>query len=198
MMLEEQLRRYWYFNYAGGFSVKKASRSVVETIRYTAELLGNKNNLVLMFPQGKIESIHQQTFIFEKGIESILLRPPLFRLNFLACLTDYFSKKKHGLYFYMKDFSGDNYNNLQEEYNKFYKDCLTQQVNIEMIYMAWSILLFESLRLLVSRQTFCFFSVFQKQGQIFPDWFRVSWCVTRKKNWKSFKRFNSAGLTQYD
>ena len=50
MMLEEQLKKHWYFNYTGGFSVKKSTRSAVATIQYSAELLSHPNNLVLMFP----------------------------------------------------------------------------------------------------------------------------------------------------
>ncbi len=71
-MLEEQLRKHMYLNKAGGFSVRKGSRSIVESLGYTAELLNDKNNLVLMFPQGRIESMHKQDFVFEKGIEYVL------------------------------------------------------------------------------------------------------------------------------
>ena len=72
MMLEEQLRRHWYFNYTGGYSVKKHSRSALESIDYTAELLTDPGNVVLLFPQGEINSLYKDTFVFEKGIERML------------------------------------------------------------------------------------------------------------------------------
>ena len=71
-MLEEQLKKNWFFQYTGGYSIKKSTRSVVESLNYTAELLENNKNLVLMFPQGKIQSMHRSEFVFEKGIERIL------------------------------------------------------------------------------------------------------------------------------
>ena len=72
MMLEEQLSKHWYFNYTGGFSVKKWTRSIVETVQYSATLLSQPDNLVLMFPQGEVKSIHNHFFAFEKGVEKIL------------------------------------------------------------------------------------------------------------------------------
>ena len=30
MMLEEQLRKFWFFNYSGGFSVNKKSKTIIE------------------------------------------------------------------------------------------------------------------------------------------------------------------------
>lgn len=74
MMLEEQLKKHWYFNYTGGFSVNKSSKSIVETVQYSAELLSHPNNLVLMFPQGKIGSLHKRSIEFEKGVQKIIER----------------------------------------------------------------------------------------------------------------------------
>jgi hypothetical protein len=53
MMLEDQLKRYWFFKYTGGFSVKKKSKSITETLNYTQELLSDGKNLVLIFPHGQ-------------------------------------------------------------------------------------------------------------------------------------------------
>lgn len=130
MMLEEQLRKYWYFNYCGGFSVKKKSKSIVETMHYTREILTDKQNLVLLFPQGEIESMHKQTFSFEKGVEKLLTAENTqIQIIFLACLTDYLSSKNPGLYLYFGDYQdpGKSLSALEDAYNRFYKQCVEQQ-----------------------------------------------------------------------
>ena len=130
MMLEDQLRKYWFFNYSGGYSVNKKTRTIIETIDYTAELLGNKENMVLIFPQGEIQSLHRQEFIFEKGVESILKRVEnKIQIIFVANLIDYFSTPKPGIYHYIKEYSGENYHltQIEVQYNQFYRECLESQ-----------------------------------------------------------------------
>ena len=130
MMLEEELRKHMYLNKSGGFSVRKGSRSIVESLNYTAELLNDKNNLVLMFPQGRIESIYKNDFLFEKGIEYVMnktgTRP---QIVFLVNLIDYFSNQRPGLYMYLKEYNGTDIStgNLQKEFNRYYSECTAAQ-----------------------------------------------------------------------
>jgi 1-acyl-sn-glycerol-3-phosphate acyltransferase len=130
MMLEEQLRKNWFLNYTGGFSVSRNSRQVIESIRYAAELLRDSQNLVLFYPQGEIESIHRQDFVFQKGIERMLqLVQQDIQVVFLVCLVDYFSNVKPSVNAYLYDYEGKfSYNALQDEYNSFYKKCLLSQI----------------------------------------------------------------------
>ena len=133
MMLEEQLRKHWYFNYTGGFSVKKSARSAVETIQYSAELLSHPNNLVLLFPQGKVESIHKHAITFEKGVEKILERTDRksMQIVFLVNSVDYFINRKPILYHYTKEYCGDsiNYHDIEQQYNAFFKESIQQQTD---------------------------------------------------------------------
>ena len=133
MMLEEQLRKHWYFNYTGGFSVKKSARSVIQTIQYTAELLSHPNNLVLMFPQGKVESIHKHAITFEKGVEKILERTKRkdVQIVFLVNSIDYFINRKPILHHYIKEYSEEsiNYLHIEEQYNAFFKESIQQQTD---------------------------------------------------------------------
>lgn len=129
-MLESQLRKFWLFNYIGGFSVNPGSRSVVESLNHAAELLENEGNLVLIFPQGKINSIHNQRIVFEKGVEHILKRAKKeVKIVFLTILTDYFSSEKPGLYFYVEEYKAENTSTqaLEEAYNAFYNQCTIKQ-----------------------------------------------------------------------
>ena len=133
MMLEEQLRKHWYFNYTGGFSVKKSAKSTVETIQYSADLLSHPENLVLMFPQGKVESIHKESFKFEKGVEKIIERVERSSLQivFLVNSVDYFINKKPILYHYITEYKGEkaDYLTLEREYNSFLKESIKQQTD---------------------------------------------------------------------
>ena len=131
MMLEDQLKKYMFFNKTGGYSIKKGSRSIIESLNYTARLLSDKKNLVLIFPQGEIQSIYTGTLHFEKGLEHILKKMTSnAHLVFLVCLIDYFSRSKPGLYMYFKEYTENDYStpDIEKEYNIFYAHCIA--VNI--------------------------------------------------------------------
>ena len=136
MMLEEQLKKHWYFNYTGGFSVNKSSKSIVETIQYSAKLLSHANNLVLMFPQGKIESLHKRYIDFEKGVQKIIGRTDRNRVQivFLVNSIDYFINKKPILYHYVTEYkeSDTNYLSLEKSYNKFLNESIKHQTEKEV------------------------------------------------------------------
>ena len=129
MMLEEQLKKFSFFNLTGGYSIRKNSKSAVESINYTIELLQDKQNMVLLFPQGKIESVYTADFHFESGIGRIIEKTDgKIQIVFMANLIDYFSNRKPGLYMYISDYHGDNtdIHIIQTEYNLFYSRCLTR------------------------------------------------------------------------
>jgi len=127
MMLEEQLIKHWYFRYTGGFSIKKNSRSIFDTLNYTIKLLKNKKNMVLIFPQGQIHSMHTDNIIFKKGIEKIIKEvDPETQVIYVVNLIDYFSNRKPNLYINFKVFVAEELKkyNLEEEYNNFYKEII--------------------------------------------------------------------------
>lgn len=70
MMLEEQLKRYWFFQKIGCFSTNPHNKqSTVATLKYTLELLKNPDNCVVIFPQGEIEPFDKNPLNYNKGIE---------------------------------------------------------------------------------------------------------------------------------
>jgi 1-acyl-sn-glycerol-3-phosphate acyltransferase len=130
MMLEDQLRKYWFFNYTGGFSVNKKSRNVLETIQYTRKVLSDNKNMVLLFPQGEIQSMHNQNIEFENGLERILKdKEGKVQIVFLANLVDNFSDRKPGIYFYIEECRETIFTsaNIQNQYNAFYYRCIENQ-----------------------------------------------------------------------
>jgi 1-acyl-sn-glycerol-3-phosphate acyltransferase len=133
MMLEDQLKKHWFFKYTGGFSVNKGSRSVLESINYAARLLSKPQNMVLMFPQGKIQSLHTKEFKFEKGAEYILKRAnENVQVMFIANLIDYFSNPKPSLYIYFEEFNEKTFSieSIQKAYNSFYEKCINKNLKL--------------------------------------------------------------------
>jgi len=129
MMLEEQLKKFSFFNQTGGYSIRKKSREVVESINYTAELLRDRGNMVLLFPQGKIESIYKTSFQFESGIGRIIDKTDgRIHLLFMANLIDYFSNRKPGLYIYVSEYQDDKLDteSINDAYNLFYTRCIAE------------------------------------------------------------------------
>lgn len=135
MMLENQLKRYWYFNYCGGYSIKPNSKSIIESLNYTCELLKSSNNLVLMFPQGEIFSIYQNKILFKKGIEKIIkkIQNPI-QTILVTNMIDYFSNPKPTLFIYFKEVTSSPLDNINIEkcYQEFYDQCLDNQKKIHI------------------------------------------------------------------
>jgi len=124
MMLEPELRKRWLFSYSGGFSVAHGSRSSIESLNYSADLLQNSNNLVLLFPQGKMHSIYNDNLKFERGVEYILKKSEAKpAIVFLATLVDFFENPKPVVYFYIDEYKGENTDvkSIETAYNGFIK-----------------------------------------------------------------------------
>jgi 1-acyl-sn-glycerol-3-phosphate acyltransferase len=130
MMLEEQLRKHWYFQYTGGYSVRKRSRDLLQSLDYTMDLLQHKDNVVLVFPEGEIHSAYIDQVHFQNGIQHIVNRcQDDVQLLFVANLTDYFSEIKPSLFIYFRTYRvGDLKNkSLETAYNLFFTDCVHRQ-----------------------------------------------------------------------
>lgn len=129
MMQEDQLLRFRFFNYTGAFSVNRKSREVVESLQYAASLLQDPANMVLIYPQGSLQSLYCTSFSFEKGIERILQgREAEVQLLMSVNMIDYLAHPKPSLYIYLHNYEGPfRREALEEAYNRFYADCLTTQ-----------------------------------------------------------------------
>ncbi|MEI8085437.1 MAG: lysophospholipid acyltransferase family protein [Paludibacter sp.] len=132
MMLEEQLLKFKILNKGGAFSVQKNSRDIINSLNYSVEILNDKNNLLLMFPQGEIQSLYTDNYIFENGLGYLLKnRKTDIQLIFNINLVDYFSESKPTLTIYFKEFIYDcntNFKDIELDFNKFTSDCKFKQV----------------------------------------------------------------------
>jgi 1-acyl-sn-glycerol-3-phosphate acyltransferase len=88
---EETFKKHGYFALTGAFSIRRNSKSVIESLTYCRDLLADPENLVVFFPQGRFESQYRRPFHFEPGIEWLLKRMESdFRLLFVANQVEYF------------------------------------------------------------------------------------------------------------
>lgn len=133
MMQENQLLKFKFFNKTGAFSVNKNSREIIQSLKYAASILEDKRNMLLMYPQGKIQTIYDNKFNFEKGIERILLeKNGKIQLVFSVNLIDYFSQPKPSLYIYVETYNGQfSKDAIQLSYNEFYQNCVNNQKQIQ-------------------------------------------------------------------
>ena len=134
MMLEDQLKKNWFFQHTGAFSVRKNSKSVIESLNYGIELLQNQNNLLTFFPQGQFESMYQQPLHFKNGLEWVLknLKNEV-QVIFVANQTDYFESAKPHLFMHFKpyDYRGKNLQEIEKDYNAFYRSSSLKNIKLK-------------------------------------------------------------------
>ena len=131
MMLEEQLETRMFLNKAGAFSIKRGSRSVVESLQYASALLHDAENLVVVYPQGAISSIHRRPVRFEKGVERIIAgASDRLLILFYVALPDWYSGKKPRLTVRVIEYGvrERSATDLEETYNMFLDECITRQI----------------------------------------------------------------------
>ena len=115
----------------GASSINKGKRSSLESIRYAVEILHDKENLFLFFPQGKIKSIYVQEFVFEKGLLSHILENLKndFQLVFNVNLINYGTKLKPDIFAYYETQCIDSdmkAEDVEKEFNRFAKVCFSK------------------------------------------------------------------------
>ena len=132
LMLEEQLKSRLFLNKAGAFSIARGTRSVIETLDYSSNLLRDRNNMLVLYPQGVFQSLYQFPVSFEKGFMRILdnADPISFQVIFYAALIDYFAKRKPKIDFYLKHHNyekGQNANDLEKSFNDHLSNSIKKQ-----------------------------------------------------------------------
>ncbi len=99
MMLSAQLKSRMFLNKAGAFGIEKGRRDVTVALQYANRLLQERQNMLLMFPQGRIGSQYQYPLLFEKGAYRLLKENrDTIQLVLLSSVTDYGSYKRPTLY----------------------------------------------------------------------------------------------------
>ncbi len=133
MMLEEQLKHRLFLSRIGAYSILPRTKSVIESLNYTVDLLNDSKNMVAIFPQGEIESAYTSTFRFEKGLQFVLNRSasqtPI-QLVFMVALVDYYSHRKPSLTIAVEeynDFGAADAASVEDAYNEFFQRTIQRQ-----------------------------------------------------------------------
>lgn len=115
MILDETAKTQWFMKYLGAFSIKKGSRAMIRSLEYAGDLLRDPENLVLIFPQGKLYSNFTNYINFEKGLRVILKQAgTAFQTIFSAAFIEHLDQRKPTVFFYLKSYLTIDQTNVQE------------------------------------------------------------------------------------
>lgn len=131
MMLEEQLKKHPILAQCGCFSVRKNSRGMLHSLDYCLDIMRTPGNMLVLFPQGRIESVHVATPGFESGIGYLIDRiGGAFRIVLNINLPDYGACRKPALNCYLRILRGEETGGaegLRTEWDRFYAECKLRQ-----------------------------------------------------------------------
>lgn len=130
MVVEAQLKAFILLRYVGCFSINKKSRRLIDSLNYSAELLKNPANMLGIYPQGEVYSMHLNRINFEGGLSHILKksRQSSFQIFFGVTLLDYLDSFKPHARVYLEEYTGSHeLKEMEEAYNLFYRNCKIKQ-----------------------------------------------------------------------
>jgi hypothetical protein len=133
MAREDTTIKFQYLKYGGTFSINKQSRDMLQSLDYAAELLNDPQNLVLIFPQGKLYSNFVNAIQFEKGITRVIEKAEgKFQLLLAATFVQYLKHKKPTatVYLQAEPSKGKSFEDLKNAYQMHYDNAKLQQTEI--------------------------------------------------------------------
>jgi 1-acyl-sn-glycerol-3-phosphate acyltransferase len=99
MMLEDQLKAFPFFNKTGAFSINPGHRKgILKSLDYAADIVNNRSNLLVFYPQGKIEPFDKKVEV-KPGLNYILNRCSETDILPAAFRIEYENNKKPAVYF---------------------------------------------------------------------------------------------------
>jgi hypothetical protein len=132
MSLKKQMEKNKWLQYIGSFSIEPGKWSIVESFDYAAGVLAEAGNLLLFFPQGKLESSHIRYIQLEHGIKEIVQKiKGDTQLIWCSTTIEYFESVKPSVYFDMVD-CGTNHDfdfeSLQKKINTFHQQSINKNI----------------------------------------------------------------------
>lgn len=95
MMLEDQLKRYWFFQKVGCYSIDlDNNRKMIASLKYTIDLLSNSDNIITIYSQGEIQAYDEKKIVLKDGIDFIAKKSTVdFQILPLAFRIHYSNEK---------------------------------------------------------------------------------------------------------
>ena len=106
---------------------------MLQSLDYAAELLQSPQNIVLIFPQGKLYSNFVNDVHFEKGVTKVIANAEgKFQLIFAATFIQYMRHKKPTAAVYIENATsaGETQDELKNAYQQFYDRVKAEQTEI--------------------------------------------------------------------
>lgn len=132
MSVKKQMEMNPWLRYTGSFSVEPGRFSAGESVAYAAEILSTPGNVLVLYPQGNLESSHVRKIEMKDGINAII---PQIKGNcqiiWSSNLTEYFESLKPSVYFHMLDCGTNkdfNFDTLDKKINDFHKEAIQKQI----------------------------------------------------------------------
>ena len=95
MVLEATGKKFSFLKYLGAYTVQKGSKDIITSLNYTAELLADPGNLVLIFPQGILYSNFTNDIVFQGGLAKVIKQAAgKFQTIFAVTFTENMQYKK--------------------------------------------------------------------------------------------------------
>jgi 1-acyl-sn-glycerol-3-phosphate acyltransferase len=131
MILEETVKTVAFMKYLGAFSIKKNSRSALDSLSFAAGLLNNPENLVLIFPQGRIYSNFTDHVHFENGLSRVIIQTEnAVQTVFAATFVENFKYKQPMATIYLEQAAVIDAAQIGEAYQDFYTRAKKSQTQI--------------------------------------------------------------------
>lgn len=134
MMLERELNKRKILFKIGGFAVSADKSKAISSLRYVSSLLKVRNNLVLIYPQGKLHSQLTSKFSFQKGVDLLtdnMLSEHEYDIVMMYSVIEHFQNPKPSVYIYIQKFEGVG-SPLEDVYQNFASECIHKHQAIEI------------------------------------------------------------------
>ncbi|MEE1885317.1 1-acyl-sn-glycerol-3-phosphate acyltransferase [Pedobacter flavus] len=132
MILKKQMQMKPWLKYLGGFSVDPGKGTIGRSLNYASEILSTPGNVLLMFPQGNLESIHVRNIEIKEGINTIV--PNIngnCQIIWCSTIIEFFESLQPSAHFNLLD-CGTNkefdFEKISQNINSFHKEALKKNI----------------------------------------------------------------------
>ncbi len=130
MILEETGKKNSFMKYLGAYTVQKGTRDIIASLDYTASLLAEPDNLVLIFPQGTLYSNFVDQIQFQNGLSRVIKQAGgQFQTVFAVSFMEYLQHKKAtvNINLQVRNDGFADINELQQAFQSYYQTAKLEQ-----------------------------------------------------------------------
>jgi len=98
------MEKHKWLQNLGCFSIEPGKISALESMQYAIQVLNTPGNILLIFPQGKLESSHIRNIEMEKGLAYLMKKTQSpYQIIWNSNITEYFESINPTLYMKLYD-----------------------------------------------------------------------------------------------